>query len=103
MGRAELLSDRMASTAALVITSVSAGGFALAGGFVNNWMAGRRDDRALAAQTALTIPDTEALIWKLGGWTDLNVALQRQETQLAFAEVPDDLITAFHRVTIACW
>jgi len=67
------------------------------------WMTGRRDERALAAQTALTLPDTQALIWKVGGWTDLNVALQRQETRLAFAGVPDDLITAFHRVTIACW
>jgi len=93
----------MASTAALVITSVSSGGFALAGAFVNNWMTGRRDERAHAAQAALTITDTEPHIWTVGAWPDLNIALQRQEIELAFAGVPEDLITTFHRVTLACW
>lgn len=93
----------MASTAALVVTSVASGGFALAGAFVNNAMASRRDDRKVAAETALTIADTEKLMWTVGGWTDLNIALQRQEARLAFAGVPEDLIAALHGLTLAAW
>jgi hypothetical protein len=66
-------------------------------------MTGRREERQLAAGTALGVAESEKLIWTIGGFTDLNIALQRQEARLAFAGVPDDLTKALHRVTLACW
>jgi hypothetical protein len=93
----------MASTAALVVTSIASGGFALLGGGLNSWTVMWRDRKKIGGDTALELADTERWIWTEGEWMELNIGLQRQEARLAFAGVPDDLIEAFHEITIACW
>lgn len=92
----------MADTAALVITSLASGGFALAGVGLSNWMAARREGRAFRSGAALELAGLESLIWR-GEWVDLESELQRQRARLAVSGVPDDLIDALSVISLACW
>jgi hypothetical protein len=92
----------MASTGALVITSLSAGGFALLGAGLNNWWGVQREKQAFRRESALELADTERMVWG-DDWIDLNIQLEKQDTRLLFAGVPNDLVHALHDISEGCW
>jgi hypothetical protein len=92
----------MASTAALVVTSVASGGFALLGVGVTNLTTARREQARFRTETALELASLERLIWG-EEWVDLEVQLQQQAARLSVAGVPDDLSEVLREISLACW
>jgi hypothetical protein len=92
----------MPGNVALAITSLSSGGFALLGVGVSNWMAARRERATFRTETVLELAGMERLVWG-EDWVELQAHLQRQEARLAVGGVPDDLVQAFHDISLACW
>lgn len=85
-----------------LIVAVLSGGFAIAGVLASDWLARRREDRQSRATTAVELAEGEVHVWG-DNWVDLNVQLERQETQLAIAQVPDGLIKALREISEMCW
>jgi hypothetical protein len=85
-----------------LLTGLLSGGFALLGVGATTWNANRREDARFRRETALELAGTERLIWG-DSWVELNVNLKRHETRLGIAGVPEDLIEAFHNVSVECW
>src|SRR5258708_3902640 len=80
----------------------SSGGFALLGVGLSNSMASRRERRQFRTESALELADAERFTWD-EGWTDFDAHLQRQETRLAVAGTPEDLIKALRDISVLCW
>jgi hypothetical protein len=92
----------MSNNVGIAITAGAAGGFALLGVVASNILGGNRERRIGRAEAALELANTEPLIWD-ADWVELRTELRRQETRLAVAGVPEDLVDAFRRITEACW
>jgi hypothetical protein len=68
----------------------------------SNWTAARRERTRFRTETALELAEMERTVWG-DNWIELNVDLQRLEARLAVAGVPDDLVQAFHDISVRCW
>ena len=103
---ADSLAARMSfvsgNVAVAIVSGLLAGGFALLGGAVTTWTATKRERSKFRTETALELAGMERLIWA-DDWVELNVHLQRHEARLTVAGVADDLVRAFHDISIACW
>jgi hypothetical protein len=85
-----------------LIAALLSGGFAIAGVLASDWLARRREDRQFRTTTALELAETELHVWG-DSWIDLTVQLERQETQLAIAQTPEELIKALREISEMCW
>jgi len=92
----------MSNNLGIAISAAASGSFALLGVGLSNTLAGGRDRRIARTEAALELAETERLIWE-GAWIELRAALQRQQTRMAVAGVPEDLLDAFRRINEACW
>jgi hypothetical protein len=92
----------MAGVGVVIASSLSTGGFALLGVGFSNVMAARRERRQFRTETALELGEVERQVWG-DDWTELEARLQRQETRLAIAGIPEDLVQALHDSTVFCW
>lgn len=96
------MSDQSSDVTVAIVTAVSSGGFALLGvGFSSFW-SNRHEKSRFRTESVLELAGMERLIWG-EDWTELQVYLQRQQARLAIGGVPEDLIQAFHDISIACW
>ena len=96
------MSDFEIAAFVAVLSSLLSGGFAIAGLLASDWLARRREDRQFRKATALELAEAEEHVWG-SNWVDLNIHLERQETQLAIAQVPDSLIKALREISEMCW
>lgn len=92
----------MARTAVTIVSTLSAGGFALLGAGFADGRARRREHSAFRTESALELADMERLVWG-DDWVELQVHLERQRARMTVARVPNELIGAFDRVCTACW
>jgi hypothetical protein len=92
----------MPSDLTIAITSVSSGGFALLGVVLANRLARSRERAAFRTETALELASMERLVWSESR-VGLQEHVQRQQSRLTIAGVPDDLVRALGAISIACW
>lgn len=92
----------MASTAVTVVSTLSAGGFALLGAGFADWRARRREHAAFKTESALELAGMERLVWG-DDWVELQAHMERQRARMTVARVPNELIEAFDMVSLACW
>jgi hypothetical protein len=86
----------------VLVASLASGTFALLGVGLSNLTAVRREQATFATQTALELADMERHIWKQD-WIELQIQLERLGARLAVSGVPEDLMQAFHDISVACW
>jgi hypothetical protein len=85
-----------------LIVALLSGGFAITGVLASDWLARRREDRQFRTTTAVELAEAEQRLYG-DNWLDLTVQLERQETQLAIAQTPEDLIKALREISEMCW
>jgi hypothetical protein len=85
-----------------IVSGLLSGGFAVLGGAITTLTASRREVRNFRTETALELAGMERFVWG-NSWTELEAHLERQQARLTVAGVPEDLVTAFQSISLACW
>jgi hypothetical protein len=92
----------MVDVAITLVSTLSAGGFALLATQLSDRRVRRREEQAFRTETALELAGMERYIW-VEDLIELRAQIERQRARMTVAGTPIGLIEAFESVTLACW